>query len=307
MKRFFILASAAIVALASCAKTEVVYKDGPQEIAFKQVTNVMTKADPEALVGDMGVYAYTSTDPTLYFGPVKFIQNGTYWTGDPAQYYPLQTGLDFACYSPYDAAWGYNNTTQTLTSPLFEDVKSVDILFGEKIYADCGTTDAAVTVLFKHALAKVTVNILSNYPAQIVINTITLNGVNTKGKLTVDYESDALASVLWSDTVPEDYEWTKATDFNLSETSQAFGDPIFFIAGYTDFYCQQTSFDVSYTMNGVTMNAHVDLSTNTDGSYNYWEMGKHYTYTLKADLNEIKLDPKVEVMDIVDRTPAPAL
>ena len=44
MKRFFILASAAIVALASCAKTEVVYKDAPEEIAFKQITGVMTKS-----------------------------------------------------------------------------------------------------------------------------------------------------------------------------------------------------------------------------------------------------------------------
>ena len=42
MKRLFILA-AATVALASCAKTQVVYNEEPQEIAFRQVENVMTK------------------------------------------------------------------------------------------------------------------------------------------------------------------------------------------------------------------------------------------------------------------------
>lgn len=50
MKRFFILASAAIVALASCAKTEVVYKDAPEQIAFKQITGPMTKADRKSVV-----------------------------------------------------------------------------------------------------------------------------------------------------------------------------------------------------------------------------------------------------------------
>lgn len=42
MKRLVILA-AAIVALASCAKTQVVYNEEPQEIAFKTVSGVMTK------------------------------------------------------------------------------------------------------------------------------------------------------------------------------------------------------------------------------------------------------------------------
>ena len=150
MKRFFILASAAIVALASCAKTEVVYKDAPQEIAFKQITNVMTKAD--ALTTDMGVFAYTA-DGDYYFGPVKFAEVSSVWKGSPAQYYPLQTALDFALYSPCDGYnnWSYVNTTQTLTSCDFADVKNVDVLYGEKIYADCTTSSDPVDVLFKHA------------------------------------------------------------------------------------------------------------------------------------------------------------
>ena len=139
MKRFFILASAAIVALASCAKTEVVYKDAPQEIAFKQVTNVMTKAT-ETLTTDMGVFAWTSeTTPQNYFGLAKkFAADGTIWKANPAQYYPLQTALDFACYAPYSGLleWSYDNGTQTLVSPAIDDVKAIDVLYGERIYAD---------------------------------------------------------------------------------------------------------------------------------------------------------------------------
>ena len=44
MKRFFVCAAAAIVALASCSKTQVVYNDAPEEIGFKAVSGVMTKA-----------------------------------------------------------------------------------------------------------------------------------------------------------------------------------------------------------------------------------------------------------------------
>ena len=55
MRRFFILASAAIVALASCAKTQVVYNDAPEEIALKTVNMPMTKA---AYNQDLGVVAF---------------------------------------------------------------------------------------------------------------------------------------------------------------------------------------------------------------------------------------------------------
>ena len=297
MKRFFILASAAIVALASCAKTEVVYKDAPQEIAFKQVTGAMTKAT-ETLTTDMGVFAYTA-DGNYYFGPVLFYDVDDVWKGSPAQYYPLQTDLDFACYAPYTGLleWSYDNGTQTLVSPAIDDVKAIDVLYGERIYADCGTTPDAVPVLFKHALAKVTVKVQSNVPGTITVNSVTLTDICTGGKVTVDYDSDSWKSTVWSDKAgAADYVWTKADSFNLSDTAQEFGPSINFVPGDSQNVVYQTSFEVSYTMNSVTMTASVDLS-------GIWEMGKHYTYTLNAKLNAITFDPEVEVMATV--TPEP--
>ena len=66
MKRLFLLATAAIVALASCTKTQVVNTEAPEEIAFKQVTNVMTKVTGGLDNQDMSVFAYVSGTP--YFG-----------------------------------------------------------------------------------------------------------------------------------------------------------------------------------------------------------------------------------------------
>ena len=293
MKRFFILASAAIVALASCAKTEVVSNNEPQEIAFKQLAGPMTKA--EALKTDMGVFAYTA-DGSKYFGPVQFINKDGVWKGNPSQYYPLQTALDFACYSPCDGFnnWSYDNTNQTLTSPVFADVKAVDVLYGEKIYADCSKKSSPVSVLFKHALAQVSVKVSSNVPAAITVNSVTLKGLCTGGKVTVDYDKDAWNKTTWGEKVPNaDYLWTKQDDFTLTDTAAEFGAPIFFVPGDSDTAVNQTSFVVSYTMNEVTMTATVTLN-------GIWEMGKHYIYTLKADLNEITFAPEVQLMDVVE-------
>ena len=108
MKRILIFASAAIVALASCAKTEVVYKDAPQEIAFKQITGAMTKADTK-LSGTMGVFAQynndnTSTTNAVYFDNTSFAEGSTecVWEADEAKYWPLEGNLDFTIYAPYN-------------------------------------------------------------------------------------------------------------------------------------------------------------------------------------------------------------
>ena len=44
MKRFFFLAVAATAMLAACNKTEVVYNNDPQEIAFNAVNKTAVKA-----------------------------------------------------------------------------------------------------------------------------------------------------------------------------------------------------------------------------------------------------------------------
>ena len=110
MKRFFICAAAAIVALASCSKTEVVNTSAPEEIGFKAVTGAVTKVAGQqsgTLTGDMGVYAFINgTADTEYFTNIKFTGTDT-WTG--GQYWPLQSSLNFVIYAPHDANASYSN------------------------------------------------------------------------------------------------------------------------------------------------------------------------------------------------------
>ena len=118
MKRFFICAAAAIVALASCSKTEVINNEPQKEIGFKAITSVATKAEQTtANLGTMGVYAYLNEDKSEYFGNTQFAKGaGDLWVATPSKYWPLVHTLDFVVYAPY-AATGTecNSSTKILT------------------------------------------------------------------------------------------------------------------------------------------------------------------------------------------------
>ena len=64
MKKILFFATAALVALASCSKTEVTDLNGPQEIGFKAIPRAMTKtlvAQGPLQSGSLGVYAQYRT------------------------------------------------------------------------------------------------------------------------------------------------------------------------------------------------------------------------------------------------------
>ena len=110
MKKIF-FSIVALAALAACSKSEVQYEN-PQEIGFAVVANTITKAPvltgfPEEL--SLYVNAFTTTyEPEVgetpapdYFGNVVFARNSTSgkWAGNPAQYWPNETMLQFSGYS----------------------------------------------------------------------------------------------------------------------------------------------------------------------------------------------------------------
>ena len=75
MRKLILCAAAAIVALASCTKTQVINTEEPKEIGFKTLTGVMTKAttgSTDLVGGTMGVYAYVNGTTTSYFSNVAF-------------------------------------------------------------------------------------------------------------------------------------------------------------------------------------------------------------------------------------------
>ena len=275
MKRFFILASAAIVALASCAKTEVVYKDAPQEIAFKQITNVLTKAG----LGDnedvkIGVYAdyQDLTNATVsYFNNVPFDKDGSSWSATPKKYYPVSGELDFVGYAPYAqsdvASYASNKLKLTLTD---NNTNQYDLLYSAKIQGVDKTEGAtAQTMSMYHALAKIQYSITAN--TGVTVNTVTLEDIYEDGVYTVNYSDFDNKTGRWdvSNVTKTDWTTTSLTDTRLVVPGE------------------QTKITLNYTMLGA---AAVDHTITLNGN---WEEGKLYTYNITITPKEIIFAPSV--------------
>ena len=279
MKRLFILASAAIVALAACTKTEVVYTEAPAEIGFKAITGAMTKATGLGDNADatLGVFA-NFTSGGEFFGNSEFTStDGTAWTG--GKYWPLEGALDFYVYAPYVAPSeniaGLNS--KVLSIKVDNKTDQTDWLYGatalvNKTKANANDIDMAVTL--KHALAKVTVNVTSGTG----VSNVVLNVTNTRqaGTLEVDYTTPETPSVDWSEVaVGETMNWavTSGTPFYVVPTDQ-------------------TSFALTYTLNGVP-----NLTYTHSLAGATWEAGKSYVYNVNVAPGEITIYPTVAGWD----------
>lgn len=208
MKRFFICAAAAIVALASCSKTEVVNTSAPEEIGFKAVTGAITKAEQTGtLSGDMGVYAFVNGEGDVYFENIQFTETDNVWTG--GQYWPLQSNLDFVVYSPHDNTASYvtNKLTVSVSNAGTDDIsEQTDYLYGAEYFDGLLTATTGynkdsgnIPTSLNHALAKVTLNFAG---ANVTVKSVALENASLAGTYVVDYSTPASPSISWSSTTP---------------------------------------------------------------------------------------------------------
>lgn len=303
MKRFFILASAAIVALASCAKTEVRYDNvEPQEIAFKQIANPHTKAN-ESLEkwkdASLGVYAYV-TGGAAYITNAKFTESLTdkIWTGvdattgNPKPYYwPVQGTLDLYVYAPH-GTFTLNNEkkfTYTLTNSDYTetpdnskyDYNCADLMYGREVYTS-GKIGDALDVQLKHALSKVVINAKATTPSVVTIKKLTLKEVQKTETCTVTYAGGNVTAN-WTSTSSEKLNLVvRNGDLLLTGDLQPVGYDFLVIPATA------SSLEITYTLE----NGECDLTASLD-LQETWLPGKKYIYDLTFDVQEIKLTPEV--------------
>lgn len=278
MKRFFILASAAIVALASCAKTEVVYNDAPEEIALSTVNMPMTKA----FTGNMTVFAYLNG--VEYFGNTTFAQSGTYWKAATAKYWPASGTLDFLVWAPANANIDSDNATN-LNGISKGTNDQIDLLYGS---ASGDKDDEYVNVQLKHALSMVQINVAGD-PNVSLLGVELLNSTQ-KATAVVDFTTpaitwtaDATAPKLASKAL---YDPTDDVDGDaLSPTAKEC--PAFFVVPLAG---TEASIKLTYKMAG--SDTPLEYTT-PDGALGEWAEGKHYIYNISVGANEIQLNPSV--------------
>ena len=324
MKRFFFLAVAATALFAACNKTEVVPTGEAQEISFVAVNKVATKVPVTGTAfqggDDMYVAAYIvagSEADGNFFGPTHFKKTGTYWTGDPARYWPLTTStINFLAVTGIGGGASNSNTTftgsfasgATVTLNDNSAFNQNDLMFaaGQGTHTQ-GDDYAAVSMVFKHALSWVNFRLSKKEATgyDIVVNSIKLNGASYQGTLTLSNgqfneetpQETGKVQATWSDTTPKDGVPVPHADgehvaaaVTLTQSPTLFGNGLLVVPGYAD------SFTINYTLTqaGGTANTFDYTYTLPTGE---WKMAKKYFYNIYISLHEIEVEPSVTEWD----------
>lgn len=296
MKRILICAAAAIVALASCSKTQVVYNDAPEEIGFKAVTGVMTKA---ALDSDitLGVFAeHNSGTPVTtnsYFDNILFedTDDDQVWSG--SQYWPIQGTLDFTFYAPHISSGTvptYDNDTKTLTIVVPNNQSTqTDYLYGTTRPMEKTKDGGNVSVTLKHALAMVKVTIKATKENVYTVKSIKLNNTVQDGTIKVQYVDDGTSFTLTTPTIGsssvDNVKEFVETSMALSTTDITPIDAFYYVFPNTT----PTSFTITYNIAGGSG----DLTGTVTLGAGTWESGMQYVYNLTLTANEILVSPEV--------------
>ena len=276
MKRFFILATAAIVALASCAKTEVVYKDAPEEIVLKTVNMPMTKA---AYDQNLGVAAY-KLDGTSYFPVTEFTLSSNVWTG--GQFWPLDTKLAFVGYGPFDGATGVEITTSVgrPNGMIVTGVES-DVDFVYSVYVDNSGAGygkgAEVPMPLYHTKAKIVINVQNG--SNETVTKVELLEPNDGGNCTITFPDH----VTWNG-------YTNTNDFDFTSVNTHYvvpGTPTTLRITYDSAEPAKTGLTAEIALADETM---YDSEGNEVTGAATWKAGYSYRYdvTIQSELITIK-------------------
>ena len=336
MKKFF-FSCLAIAAIASCAKTEDVYTPDQAEIKLAPVTSLTTKTVNGVIntttypkSENFNVYAYWANEPagsvfeegaTTYLNNVKFVNKGEYWGGATTYYWPKNGSLRFAAYSPSELTMAHYLTSDVyelngLTYPV--DIKeSYDILVAPTSESYTAQTAAEkVSVVFEHALSWINFKVTSTAVASeaFTITDVIVNNVNNLGNLVADMKA---GTKTWSTALPQTinvYNSTTGQTVNALPTVIENADKNGNV-GYSFLVLPQptTSVTIKFTQNALSgtngtpslENQEITIPLTLDENQP-WEAGKHYTYTIIFDLDEILINPSVEEWEEVVVNDVPA-
>ncbi|MBR6541271.1 MAG: fimbrillin family protein [Bacteroidales bacterium] len=297
------MAASAMMILASCSKTEVVYQDqDPQEIGFFSIVKKQTKA---AISGtefnhtNMVVAASISDSEAIedgvYFGRTEFVPEGGYFKG--GKYWPIQSAtLDFLAVAPEvedQVVTTFPNGAASATVVVTDnETNQHDVMYAAaEATKVANVAPTAVGMEFNHALAWVFFKFKGDN--NVTVNSIAVNA-RYNGTLTINNGENGL-SVNWDDapTTAQDVANVPGADNNgveLTTAEQSFGNGLLVVPG------TGVQFTISYTItdpDGTTSHDYTYVYGDGDGENVEWAAGKKYTYSISMNVNEIRIDPRV--------------
>ena len=250
---------------------------------------------------------------------VEFVNKGAYWGGTTTYYWPKNGSLRFAAYSPssLDMLHDYAADTYRLDNHVYPaaDVtvdaanytaKTYDILVAKTSEPYTAETGASkVSVKFEHALAWVTFKLQSTEVADgaFTVEKVVVNDAAKKGTLVANMAKETKT---WSDLDNKSAIDVFGGSYTVTPTATVKENVA---NGLLVLPQTPTTVTVYYTQNELS---HTDAAGNKvvdspalpgqvitvplvlDNADDIWEPGKHYTYTVLFDLDEILINPTVE-------------
>ena len=214
MKKYIIIALAALAASVACSKVETV--DLQKEINFEVANNIKTKAFTGSVYsnGAFGTYAWFNDTDEFMVNEKVNLAGGVWKTVDNTYYWPKTGSVSFISYSPFEGTSNTAGTTPEITKNKITytgvTAGTTDLMYADK--ATCsnnvnevedGTNSfTGVPTVFRHALAKLSFKVMANFVEwddtetgshtewEITLNSFKIGGFNTTGDLELNLNGD---------------------------------------------------------------------------------------------------------------------
>ena len=219
MKKYFIIAAAALVAMAGCSKIENAPEAAQREISFEVANSLNTKATGAVYDnGAFGTYAwFNNTDIFMVNEQVDKVSS-VWRTVDNTYYWPKTGSISFISYSPFTGSSNSENSVPVITknSITYTDVTvgATDLMYANRATCSSNVNDvtdgddtadsgfSGVPTVFNHALAKLSFKIKANFidytdaitntttTWEVTVTSAKISGFKTKGDLALTLNED---------------------------------------------------------------------------------------------------------------------
>ena len=337
MKKFYLIALAACVALAACTKNEVRPVSTDQEITFKTISTKSTETEAYNKDNTFRSWAYLHDDPyakdinnQLYLGgtgglEISYVTASSLWKNATSTYYWPKNGgkLPFFSYATNSSTCSLDGATVkcdfedgiTVNGFATDSNLDVDFLVADVAANMTANEDPAqyyyvgVPTLFRHKLSNVifTINSKENYDKK----TFKLQSIDLVNVI-------ATANYIQNPLNPTYECWNGLTlhDVTFCDTEIVFSKDVVIPTANQSYYIPQTfSNDTKVVLKYkiITDNGESDSSkyavenvvvekklSELFGAS--WKMGTRYTCAITVSLDEILWDPAVQPWVEVDKT-----
>ena len=311
MKKLFLLAASALMVLASCSKTDIVYQnETPQEIGLFSVAKKQTKAAIDGEVfnhNNMAVTAYlaaaASAETKVFFEKTTFTKDGTTNNFKGGKYWPIENcTLNFFAIAPeikdkVETDFETNQTTATATATVTvnnNQNNQIDVMYAVGQGKKTDSNPQNVTMTFNHALSWVDFQFKSNLA--ITINKITVENACFNGELTVQNTnftntSTQAVTANWNTTSEVSPYTVQGSALTLKANDseyKSYNNGVLVIPTN-----EKTTFKIKYSYDG-----HEYTYTHPDCEWT--NMSKKYIYKIDMQLQQIIITPNVTDWTDVD-------